>query len=110
MMMTATYEIGLDTPIGMLTPRQLFEMQREWFGDDGREKDSDTPSRWIVNSVEELAEILGTSSSTVYRMKRQGLLNEAISQYGKWMCIDVNKVIDLFRLSNHKNKRKGSLR
>lgn len=26
----ATYEIGLDTPMHMLTPRQLFELMSEW--------------------------------------------------------------------------------
>lgn len=104
---TATYEVGLDTPIHMLTPRQLFEMQGQWLKEHCKE---DTPSasesskKWYVNSIKELADILGTSESTLYKMKAKGLLDEAVSQYGRWMCIDVQVVIDKFKLSNRRMK------
>lgn len=58
------------------------------------------PKRWVVNSYDELASILGTSRSTIYRMRAEGLLDEAVSQYGKWIVIDVSVVLDKFRLSN----------
>lgn len=109
---TATYTIGLDTPISALTPRQLFEMMSEWQSEHGavreREQVADRSERgWYVNSVAELAEILGTSESTIYRMRGEGVLDDCISQYGRWVMIDVNKVLDVFRLSNRrKNKRK----
>lgn len=110
---TATYDISLDTPISLLTPRQLFEMQSQWMASVAasapKPKEAVTvKEKWHVNSIKELADILGTSESTVYRMKREGLLNECISQCGKWMVIDVNGVLEKFRLSNQgrrKNKR-----
>lgn len=104
----ATYAIGLDTPIHMLTPRQLFEMLGEW---QTKTKTKETekekrPERWYVNSITELAEILGTSDSTIFRMKSSGLLDDCISQYGRWMMIDVDKVLEKFKLSNRRKKKK----
>lgn len=102
-----TFEIGLDTPIHLLTPRQLFEMQSEWMSKLPQPKqESRNDERWYVNSIGQLAEILGTSESTVYRMKAEGLLDDAISQYGRWMIIDVNKVIDIFKLSNRRKRKR----
>lgn len=104
-----TYEINLDTPIHLLTPRQLFEMQSEWMSCQPKPENKDEvnkPERWLVNKISELAEILGTSESTIYRMKKDGLLDSAISQYGKWMVIDVNKVLDIFNLSKRRKRRR----
>lgn len=101
-----TVTIGMDTPMALLTPRQLFEMLGEWQAQQRvSPAESDTPKRWYVNSMNELAEILGTSVSTLYRMKSNGILDDCISQYGKWMVIDVEKVIEKFRLSNIKTRR-----
>lgn len=103
-----TFEIGLDTPIHLLTPRQLFEMQMEWMSKLPKAESTEEakPKRWYVNSIGELAKILGTSESTVYRMKSDGLLDTAISQFGRWMWIDVDKVLEIFRLSNRKRRKK----
>lgn len=102
-----TFKIGLDTPIHMLTPRQLFEMMGEWQAKTKQsEEKPKRPERWYVNSVGKLAEILGTSESTVYRMKANGVLDDCISQYGRWMMIDVDKVFEKFKLSNRRRKKK----
>lgn len=102
-----TFTIGLDTPIHLLTPRQLFEMMSEWqVNTTPKEEKPQKSERWYVNSVSELAEILGTSESTVYRIKANGVLDDCISQYGKWMMIDVNKVLEKFKLSNRRRRRK----
>lgn len=108
----ATYEIGLDTPIHMLTPRQLFSMQADWLRENAPQMATckETKDRWYVNSIQELATILGTSKSTVSRMKASGKLDDAISQCGRWMCIDVNKVIEIYRLSNISKKRAANPR
>lgn len=102
-----TFEIGLDTPIHLLTPRQLFEMMGDWQEKTKQKEDKpQKPERWYVNSIGELAEILGTSESTVYRMKAAGILDDCISQYGRWMMIDVDKVLEKFKLSNRRRKKK----
>ena len=102
-----TFAIGLDTPIHLLTPRQLFEMMTEWQAKIPKAEDKpQQPKRWYANSIGELAEILGTSETTVYRMKAAGLLDDCISQYGRWMLIDVDKVLEKFKLSNRRRKKK----
>lgn len=103
-----TFAIGLDTPIHLLTPRQLFEMMEDWQKKTMPKEEDKTQQtqEWHVNSIGELAEILGTSVSTVYRMKSAGLLDDCISQYGKWMMIDVNMVKEKFKLSNRRRKRR----
>lgn len=103
-----TFAIGLDTPIHLLTPRQLFEMMSEWQAKVPKVEhpNSNTPKKWYVNSIQELAKILGTSTSTVYRMKSNGDLDDCISQFGRWMMIDVEMVIEKFRLSNRRRKRR----
>lgn len=109
MAQTATYEIGLDTPIHMLTPRQLFEMQAGWQASHApavAPQQECKQDRWFVNKIGDLAEILGTSKSTIHRMKSSGLLDDAISQFGHWMTIDVNKVIDILKLSKRKKFKK----
>jgi hypothetical protein len=99
--MTTTTQIGLDSPIGLMTPRQLFQMQEQWLLQRFPNifNKSEDSSRWFVNSISDLADILGTSKTTLYGMKQQGLLDDAISQYGRWQVIDVNKVIEIFKLS-----------
>lgn len=102
-----TFAIGLDTPIHLLTPRQLFEMMTEWQTKTPKVEDKpQQPRRWYANSIGELAGILGTSETTVYRMKGAGLLDDCISQYGRWMMIDVEKVLEKFKLSNRRRKKK----
>ena len=110
-METQTIEIGLDTPINMLTPRQFFSLQKEWIEKEAKKIVENTipaskPEKWYVNKIADLAKILKTSDTTIYRMKADGLLDEAISQYGRWMMIDVNKVLEIFRLSNRRKNKK----
>lgn len=103
-----TYTISLDTPISMLTPRQLFRMLADWQNErkpKEEEKDKAT-ERWYAHSIPELAEALHTSVSTIYRMKSAGLLDDCISQCGRWMMIDVDAVLEKFKLSNRRKKRK----
>lgn len=109
MQQTATYTIGLDTPISMLTPRQLFEMMSEWHDSRPivREQAVNAPKKQYARSMAEMADILGTSVSTMYRMKADGLLDDCISQYGKWMMIDVDGVIEKFKLSNRRKRKRG---
>lgn len=103
---TATYQIVLDTPIHMLTPRQLFEMMGEWQAKQPKTEDvRQERKHWYVNKVEDLAKILGTSASTIYRIKGEGVLDDCISQCGKWMMIDVERVIEKFRLSNRRKRK-----
>ncbi|MDE7081641.1 MAG: DUF3853 family protein [Muribaculaceae bacterium] len=101
------FGIGLDTPIYQLTPRQLFEMQTSWNESCApKQAKPSRPEKWLVRNIEELAQAIQASPSTCYRMKKAGLLDSAISQFGRWMVIDVDEVLEIFRLSNIKKKRR----
>lgn len=97
--MNANADSGLlDTPICLLTPRQLFEAMELW--QTLRPAAAKGEERRYAHSVKELADALGTSASTVYRMKAAGLLDEATAQYGRaWVRFDVDKVAERFRLA-----------
>lgn len=103
MQMTSTMQIGLDTPIAALTPRQFFSMQKEWQDTNAQPLKSDgAKERRIVHTLDELANALGTSKATVCRMKAAGQLDDCISQGGKWMVIDVDRVTEKFLLKNRR--------
>lgn len=104
--MTISVDINLDTPIYQLTPRQLFEMQKEYMA-LAEPKDEPKASEFprYINNVEELAKFLGCSKSTIYKMKGEGLLEGAYSQYGKWMVFDVEAIIEKFKSSPKKCRK-----
>lgn len=51
-----------------------------------------------------LAQLLNCSTSTASKIKASGLLDEAISQFGNRLVIDVDKALILTRLSKLKSK------
>lgn len=110
-MTTRNIRVDLDTPLSMITPRELFEMQSQWMDEKIKQivksSNNDYEAKEqvkYVNTISDLAKELGASRDTIYRMKREGLLDDAIIQYGRWMQIDVIKVREAFRISNHRRK------
>lgn len=94
--MTISVDINLDTPIYQLTPRQLFQMQQEYMA-----MQEPKVEKKYINSIDELAEFLGCSTRTIFRMKNDGLFDDCISQYGKkWIIFETEKIVEKFRLSN----------
>lgn len=104
--MTISVDINLDTPIYQLTPRQLFEMQKEYMAlVEPKEEPKSSEYPRYINNVEELAKFLGTSKSYIYKMKSEGLLDGTFSQHGKWIVFDVDAIIEKFK-ENPKRCRK----
>ena len=58
----------------------------------------------FITGIKELARRLGISTSTVSRMKTEGILDDAIFQNGKTVIFDTYKVLEILRVSNRKNK------
>lgn len=90
----------LDRPVADLTVRQLMEVMASCDKPAVTARDG-----WHVNSLKELSRAVGVSYTTLWRMKRDGLLDSAVSQYGRWVRIDVERVLDILRLSNRKKNR-----
>ncbi len=58
----------------------------------------------VVYGLTGLAELLACSISTAGRIKQSGILNEAITQIGKKIVVDVDKALDLYKLSKQKER------
>lgn len=57
--------------------------------------------RW-ANSLKELAEVLHVHPSTIQRWKKQGMLDEALYQYGHTVQADIDKARELMKVSKYK--------
>ncbi|MGI6224120.1 MAG: DUF3853 family protein [Prevotella sp.] len=55
------------------------------------------PSHQLIYGIDGLAKFLGTSKSTAQRIKKSGIINEAIAQRGRTIVIDGDKAIELLK-------------
>ena len=58
----------------------------------------------LITGIKELERRLGISTSTVSRMKTEGILDDAIFQNGKTVIFDTYKVLEILLVSNRKSK------
>jgi DNA-binding transcriptional MerR regulator len=61
--------------------------------------------RW-ANSLKELAEVLNVSVSTIQRWKKQGMLDEAMYQYGHTIQVDIDKARELMKTTKYIKEKK----
>ena len=62
-------------------------------------------SKHYIYGMKELANLLGCSVSTAHRIKKSGVINEAIAQNGKVIVIDADLAIDLMKCKRYKRYR-----
>ena len=99
-------------PLFQSTLGDLVEVLKEELGfasESGNdEKDNIFPSagKHYVRGMKELAKALHCSISTAQRIKSSGVIDAAISQNGKVVVIDVERALDILRVSNKKWGRK----
>ena len=75
-------------------------------GNDEKDNIFPSGSRHYVRGMKELAKALHCSTSTAQRIKSSGVIDAAISQNGKVVVIDVERALDILRVSNKKWGRK----
>ena len=103
-----------EKPLFQSTLGDLVEVLKEELGfasESGNdEKDNIFPSggKHYVRGMKELAKALHCSISTAQRIKSSGVIDAAISQNGKVVVIDVERALDILRVSNKKWGRKSS--
>lgn len=101
-----------EKPLFLSTLGDLVEVLKEELGfasESGNdEKDNIFPSggKHYVRGMKELAKALHCSISTAQRIKSSGVIDAAISQNGKVVVIDVERALDILRVSNKKWGRK----
>ena len=94
-----------EKPLFQSTLGDLVEVLKEELG---FASDNIFPSggKHYVRGMKELAKALHCSISTAQRIKSSGVIDAAISQNGKVVVIDVERALDILRVSNKKWGRK----
>lgn len=89
----------MQTPVCMMTGEQLaFLMSNLQLlagkSDNNAEKVEDKPKN-VVHGIKGIADIFGCSIPTANRIKRSGIIDEAISQVGRKIVVDVDLALKL---------------
>lgn len=71
------------------------------FNEDGQNEKKREPK--LVYGLEGLADFLHQSKTTAWRLKKSGKYDAAISQHGRCIITDTEKLLELMRL-DHANK------
>ena len=94
-----------DTPVWQLTVQEFVELLESVLRNHAAVPESvarDPPR--MVHGLDGLCEIVGCSKSTAMRLKKSGILDEAIVQTGRKIIIDADKALDI--LYNQKKQVK----
>ncbi len=92
-----------DTPIAMLTVRQLREALGVEQPKEAATKAKEEPDKKFVYGLRGIRELFGVSHPTAQRYK-DTILKDAVSQQGRIIVTDVDKALELFK--NYKNGKK----
>ena len=104
----------LSLPIGLMTGAQFLTLMAEAYRNRQENESESIPvtnteddSRYAYG-IPGICEIFGCSKPTAQRIKRSGVIKDAITQYGRTIVIDRQKALELAREAD--NKRKGGRR
>lgn len=59
-----------------------------------------------VYGLQGICDLLGCSLSTAMRIKRSGVINAAISQYGKVIVVDADLALELMKINKRVSNRR----
>lgn len=93
----------LTNEILLMDKEQLLEAIKEVVNDSVQS--SNKSQKTYVYGINGLASILGCSRPTAQRIKSTGKLDEAISQNGRTIVVNVEKALELIRLDRKYNKK-----
>jgi hypothetical protein len=93
----------LTNEILLMDKEQLLEAIKEVVNDSVQS--SNKRQKTYVYGINGLAFILGCSRPTAQRIKSTGKLDEAISQNGRTIVVNVEKALELIRLDRKYNKK-----
>lgn len=96
-----------------MTGEELTQVIREAIGAKSEPEPALAPKQFLetypevppfITGVKGIADMLGISTSTINRMKADGVLDDAVLQNGKTVIFDTRKLLEALRLSNRKGK------
>ncbi|MFR2069318.1 MAG: DUF3853 family protein [Bacteroides nordii] len=85
--------ISDDTRLFDLTTGELKELIRSAIPEPKKQED-----KKLVYGINGIAELFGCSKAAACRLKSSGLIDKAISQYGRTIVVDVEKALELTRI------------
>ncbi len=87
---------NLNTPIWQLTVGEFLELQEKSRIDIAKKEKSDSSiKKNLVYGIKGLAELLSCSPTTAQKIKNSGVIDKAISQFGRKLIIDADLVLKL---------------
>lgn len=104
----------LSLPIGLMTGAQFLTLMAEAYR---TRKENEAEAKPVANTEDDsryaygilgICEIFGCSKPTAQRIKRSGVIKDAIIQCGRTIVIDRQKALELAREAD--SKRKGGRR
>lgn len=89
----------MEMPLVLMTGAQFLELNSmTGQGVEPPSKDnSATPLPKYVYGIKGIAQLLGCSEPTANRIKKSGILDEAISQYNRTIVVDAEKALELMK-------------
>lgn len=102
---TEEYKDLLDKPLWQLTGEQYTKLTEGAMLHVVSSLQSQEASQHLVYGIDGLAKFLGTSRSTAQRIKRSGIINDAIAQNGRTIVIDGDMAIRLIKAASAKNAK-----
>lgn len=88
---------NLNTPIWQLTVGEFLELQEKNGKQTKESKDTTVLSKKIIYGIKGLAELLNCSTTTAQKIKNSGVIDKAVTQFGKKLIIDADLVLKLLK-------------
>ena len=92
-----------DTRIIDLTVGELTDLMRSMIPSETVTiKEEVSKEKWLVHGLDGLAKLFGCSKKHACQIKRSGVIDKAISQYGRTIVVDAERALDLIQNQNVK--------
>lgn len=90
----------MQTPVCMMTGEQLAMLLSNLkllMGNNTENKTEATPPKHLAYGIRGIADTFGCSIPTANRIKKSGVIDDAISQTGRKIVVDVDKALALVK-------------
>lgn len=91
-----------------MTPDEFFSKLKECFAEAmfaPEANDGVKVKKHYVYGLQGICDLLGCSTATAARIKKSGVIDEAISQVGNTIVVDADLAIDLLKVRKNKSSR-----
>lgn len=96
----------LDTPLWQVTWGQFIEYVEGKKSEPQEDKNIPSQDEKYIRGLKSLAKLLGISHHHAWRLKNEGVFDDAIKQRGRTILINKSKVIELFTDKEYEHNKK----